>query len=369
MRLFLLSDFTSAHTQKWVTALDAEGVELAIFTLTAPKPNGYQTTLQRTTIFDAFAIQESDVFVGGLLPKLRYFKVLPYLRKAIRSFQPDILHAHYASSYGLLGAMMRFRPYIVSVWGTDVYTFPNQNFVNKAILKYNLACADLVCSTSKDMRTETEKYTKTDIVLTPFGIDTDFFKPLAIDRIYPKTDLVIGLIKRMDDTYGIDVLIRAFAVLLQNFPQKSLRLLLVGGGIHQTKYEALCADLGLTDCVLFPGLVPYEDVPHWQNELDIYVCPSNNESFGVSALEAMACEKPVVVTNVGGLPEVVVENVTGFIVPPRDVACLAKAIQTLIENPDLAEKMAKAGRLHVIENYEWRANVATMLGVYTKIRG
>ena len=75
MRIFLLADFISAHTQKWVTALDAEGVELAIFTLTAPKPNGYQTTLQRTTIFDAFAIHEDAVFVGGLLPKLRYLKV------------------------------------------------------------------------------------------------------------------------------------------------------------------------------------------------------------------------------------------------------------------------------------------------------
>ena len=365
MRIFLLADFTSAHTQKWVTALDAEDVELAIFTLTAPKPNGYQTTLQRTTIFDAFAIHEGAVFVGGLLPKLRYLNVLPYLRKAIQTFQPDILHAHYASSYGLLGAMMRFRPYIVSVWGTDVYTFPNQNFVNKRILKYNLACADLVCSTSKAMRAETEKYTKTEIVVTPFGIDTAFFKPLKIDRIYPKSDLVIGLVKRMDDTYGIDVLIRAFAVLLERLPEKPLRLLLVGGGIHQAKYKILCHDLGINDRVLFPGLVRYEDVPRWQNELDIYVSPSNSESFGVSALEAMACEKPVVVTNVGGLPEVVVENVTGFIVPPRNVASLAQAIQTLIENPDTAQKMAKAGRLHVIENYEWRANVQTMMEIYS----
>jgi glycosyltransferase involved in cell wall biosynthesis len=87
-------------------------------------------------------------------------------------------------------------------------------------------------------------------------------------------------------------------------------------------------------------------------------------SFGVSALEAMACEKPVVVTNVGGLPEVVIENITGFIVPPRDVAHLAKAIKILIKNPDLAEKMRKAGRIHVEKNYEWQDNVQTMVAIY-----
>jgi glycosyltransferase involved in cell wall biosynthesis len=119
------------------------------------------------------------------------------------------------------------------------------------------------------MRTETEKYTTKPILLTPFGIDTHFFKPLEINRIYPKSDIVIGLVKRMDDTYGIDYLIRAFALLTQELPDYSLRLLLVGGGIHQVKYEQLCADLGIKERVSFPGLVAYEDVPQWQNQLDI----------------------------------------------------------------------------------------------------
>jgi glycosyltransferase involved in cell wall biosynthesis len=366
MRIFLLSDINSAHTQKWLTALDAEGVTLAIFTLTAPLPKGYQAQLVRTIVYDGLAQNDSNVFSAGLAQKLRYLRALPYLRKAIADFQPDIVHAHYATSYGLLGAMTRFRPYIVSVWGSDVYTFPNDFFINKYILKYNLNCADVICSTSKAMRTETQKYTQKAIEITPFGIDTDFFEPLKINRIYDKSDIVIGLIKRMDDTYGIDYLIRAFALLTQQLPERSLRLLLVGGGIHQAKYEQLCHDLDIKERVSFPGLVPYEDVPQWQNQLDIYVSPSNSESFGVSALEAMACEKPVVVTNVGGLPEVVVENITGFIVPPRDVTLLAKAIKTLIENPDLAEKMRKAGRIHVQKNYEWQGSVQTMIGIYKK---
>jgi L-malate glycosyltransferase len=367
VRIFLLADFTSAHTQKWVTALDAEGCELAVFTLTAPQPDGYQNRLQRTTIFDGIALGDSSVFTGRLAPKLRYFQALPYLRQAIKTFQPDILHAHYATSYGLLGAMMRFRPYIISVWGSDVYVFPNQFFLNKYILKYNLSCADLICSTSKAMRTETQKYTTKRIAVTPFGIDTAIFKPLEINRIYPKSDIVIGLIKRMDDTYGINYLIQAFDIVQKKLPEKSLRLLLVGGGVHQSKYEQLCADLGIADRVFFPGLVRYEDVPKWQNELDIYVCPSNSESFGVSALEAMACEKPVIVTDVGGLPEVVVADTTGFIVPPRNAALIAQKMLYLIENPVFMEKMAKAGRTHVQANYEWQGNVQTMIDIYKTI--
>ena len=140
--------------------------------------------------------------------------------------------------------------------------------------------------------------------------------------------------------------------------------MLVGGGVHQAKYKALAESLGIIEKVDFPGLVPYEDVPYWQNQLDIYVSPSNSESFGVSALEAMACEKPVIVTDVGGLPEVVVADETGYIVPPRKPEAIAEKIVLLLNDSALRQKMGRAGRLHVQRNYEWQQNVAQMIAVY-----
>jgi len=102
---------------------------------------------------------------------------------------------------------------------------------------------------------------------------------------------------------------------------------------------------------VFTGKVNYGEVPKYHNMLTISVFPSifESESFGVSILEASACEKPVVVSNVGGLPEVVDDQKTGFIVPPKDPEKLAEAIEKLILNESLRLQIGKAGRIMVKE--------------------
>ncbi|MEY4926458.1 MAG: hypothetical protein RI894_894, partial [Bacteroidota bacterium] len=170
--------------------------------------------------------------------------------------------------------------------------------------------------------------------------------------------------------YGISYLIQAFALVLNRHKTAPLRLLLVGGGIKEREYKQLAIDLGIAEHVVFQGLVPFSEVPDWHNELDIYVSPSilDSESFGVSAVEAMACERPVIVTDVGGLPEVVLKGKTGLIIPPRNAEAIANAILFLIENPELAAEMGRQGRLHAKATYEWRDNVQTMLDIYKSLK-
>jgi len=98
--------------------------------------------------------------------------------------------------------------------------------------------------------------------------------------------------------------------------------------------------------------------------LDIYVAPSLEESFGVAVLEASACNKPVVVSNVGGLPEVVDNGITGFIVEPMNPNDLATAIEKLVRNPSLRLEMGRKGREKVFEEYEWNKCVSAMIEHY-----
>ncbi len=372
MKILLLADVTSAHTQKWVEALDAvPNLELGLFTLTQPVENGYTTRLQKTTVFSALSFAGTGLFLGGLLPKIQYLKVIPYLKKTIKTFNPDLIHAHYATSYGLLGALSGKHPFMLSVWGSDIYDFPNEGFLNRYIIKYNLKNADVIGSTSFVMKKETEKYVQNKpIYVTPFGIDSSVFLPKKALNLGNSELKTIGIVKRMDDKYGIDYLIRGFAMVLKAYNAAPLRLLLVGGGIKEESYKKLATDLGIAQHVVFQGLVPFNEVPDWHNELDIYVSPSvlDSESFGVSAVEAMACERPVIVANVGGLPEVVLENETGIVIPPRNAAAIAEAILHILENPEQAINMGKQGRKHVQKNYEWRNNVKTMLDVYESYR-
>ena len=108
-------------------------------------------------------------------------------------------------------------------------------------------------------------------------------------------------------------------------------------------------------------------LPEYIGKMDIFVMPSLSESFGVSALEAESMEIPVVATNVGGIPEVVVNEVTGLLVKPNNHWALANAIIKLLSNNDLRTKMGKNGRKLVIEKYNWQENMEKIEKIYKSL--
>lgn len=368
MKILLLSDPASSHTIKWARSLVLSGLEIVIFGLNNCESETYANFPGIKVI--SIGIGMNIIRVGkGHIQKLNYLKALPLLRQTIKEFSPDIVHAHYASSYGLLGALCGFRPYALSVWGSDVFDFPNSSFLHRWLIKFNLSCADKVLSTSHVMALETNKYTPKSIEVTPFGIDLSVFKPEIVISPFGPEDIVIGTVKTLEEKYGIEYLIRAFHQVRYRHPELSLKLLIVGGGSLDQSLKVLASELGLDDCTIFTGRVPYNDIPKYQNMLSISVSVSvsNSESFGVAIIEASACEKPVVVSNIGGLPEVVEDGVTGIVVPPRNPEKTAEAIEKLVLNKELRKKMGKAGRERVKKLYDWDKNVEQMISIYERV--
>ncbi len=156
--------------------------------------------------------------IKGEASKIEYVKALPALKQAIKAFQPDVVHAHYATSYGMLGASSGFHPLIISVWGSDIYEFPIKSFLHKSFLKRNLRKADYIWSTGEAMAKEASKYTSKNIDITPFGIDLNAFKPMNVKSLFNDEDIVIGTIKSLESNYRIDLLIGAFEILNKNIP-------------------------------------------------------------------------------------------------------------------------------------------------------
>lgn len=148
-----------------------------------------------------------------------------------------------------------------------------------------------------------------------------------------------------------------------------LKLLIVGDGPQKGELEHFVDELQLTDVTTFTGNVLNNSVCSYLHQMDIYVALSrlDSESFGVAILEASACELPVVVSNVGGLPEVVEDGKTGFVVPKENPTAAANALLELIENPSLRNQMGKEGRKMVIKDYEWSENVTRMENLYGKV--
>lgn len=367
MKVLLLSDAYSIHTVKWAQSLSKKGIEIAIFSLNfnENEKNPYHN-FNDIKLF--YYVNKNVKKRSSGLVKLSYLSALPALKKAITEFKPDILHAHYASSYGLLGALSGFHPYIISVWGSDVFDFPNVSLLHKMVIKYNLSVADKVLSTSNIMAMETSKYTNKEIIVTPFGIDLDKFKPLKVNTIFNKEDIVIGTVKTLEENYGIEYLIRAFAIVRNKYKGLPLKLLIVGSGSLKNSLNQLVNKLNLDDVTVFTGKVSHELVPIYDNLLSISVSVSNSESFGVAVIEASACEKPVIVSDVGGLPEVVANGITGIVVPPRNAEKTAEAIEKLIFDKSLRDRMGKAGRERVSILYDWNKNVEQMIDIYKMIK-
>lgn len=364
MKVFILSDISSTHTKRWVKSLSEANVEIFLFGLFKCDESFY-ADLKNVTVYNYnFSFQTQSVFAQWILGKVLYFKSLKSIKRKIKEFQPDIVHAHYASSYGLLGALAGFHPYIISVWGSDVYSYPKAGNIYKRLLKYSLRKADMVLSTSRCMAEETNRYTSKKIGITPFGVDTDFFKPLAKNA---SDSLVIGTVKTLSPNYGIDLLIRAFAQVVKQNPDKPLSLQIVGDGPEKENLQNLCCELQIQDHVQFLGFIANENLPQIYNGIDIFVALSFSESFGVVAIEAMSCGCPVVASDAEGFCEVIKDGETGIIVPRNNPEAAAQAIQALIDNPERRHQMGIAGRQHVQQLYDWNKNVETMKQYYQEL--
>ncbi len=366
IKILFLSDINSAHTQKWALALADKGYLIRIFSLNKNKSDWFKgiPNIEYTTSESGF-----DVPGKKELGKLEYLKALPELKRVIKSFQPDILHAHYATSYGLLGALSGFHPFVLSVWGSDVYEFPQTSFLHKSLLKRNLRKADYILSTSNIMAIETAKYTDKKIHITPFGVDLNVFKPMAVKHPFNEGDIVIGTIKALELKYGINYLIESFEILCKKHPELPLKLLIVGKGSQETTLRKLCKEKGIEDNVKFTGWIKPEEVPLYHNMLDIFVALSvtDSESFGVAVIEASACSKPVVVSNVSGFEEVVENGITGIIVPRRDSVAAANAIEKIVLDKKLGTSFGEAGRKRVEKLYNWTSNLDDIMAIYNVV--
>ena len=368
MRVLMLANPDSVHTLKWVRGLSSRGVEVLLLGLQAPRALSY-AGLPGVRLETAGV--PARVTRGGewSAAKLAYLAGVRRARALARAWRPDVVHAHYLTSYGLVGALAGLRPLLVSVWGADIYENPDRSWLHRRVARFALARADRVSATSQVMARRTRAFTAHDVRVIPFGIDPAVFAPGREATPFAPGDLVIGTVKTMHPKYGISVLIEAFARLVARHPALPLRLLLVGGGPQLDALRALAARLGVGDRTHFTGQVAMAEVPRHHRMIDIYAALStlDSESFGVAVIEAGASGRPVVVSDVGGLPEVVRDGETGLIVPRNDATAAADALERLVLDPALRARLGAAGRAHVTATYDFDRNLDQMLALYAEM--
>jgi L-malate glycosyltransferase len=296
---------------------------------------------------------------------LSYFLGAPKALWETRRYKPDLLHVHYASGFGLWGLMANVSPTIVSVWGSDIVRFTTAP-LGKRFLRRVLHKADHVTATSHfllDSAIELLPELKDKISIVPFGV------PVLEQVAAPPATFPVKLcfIKSHRPMYGPDILIKAFALARREVPD--LLLTMAGRGEYTKELLRLVIALKLKDSVEFIGYVPNDSIYKFLVAHHIMVMPSLQEAFGVAALEAGACGRPVIATRVGGVPEIVLNNRTGLLVPPNDVEALAEAIVTMAKDEEMRRSMGRAGYEFVRDNYSWEKSLDQMCGIYERVLG
>jgi glycosyltransferase involved in cell wall biosynthesis len=350
LQIAYLADAASIHTERWARAFAAQGHDVHVFSL-------------RPAVIPG-------VLVHHLVPlwpgKSGYPTVVLRLREMLRHLRPDVVHAHYLTSYGLLGVLTGVRPLIVSMWGSDVLDFPCKSPLHRRLVAWILQKADLLMSTSEAMVRTVQPWLPPGkpVHVTPFGVDVTAFHP---GPEQPDEPVIIGTSCYLIPRKRIDLLLRAAATVIKRPQGPEIQVRIAGEGEEQPSLEALAQELGIADRVTWLGWQSGEALAAAVRDFAVMVVPSRQEAFGVVALEAAASGVPIIATRVDGFVESVAEGVSGLLVPPEDEPALTAALASLVDDAPKRRAMGRSAREWVCRTYAWDLTVQRMVGLYAEL--
>ncbi len=264
--------------------------------------------------------------------------------------QLDLLHVHYAIPHASAAYMAKQIlkteghdiPVITTLHGTDI-TLVGKDASYEPVVTFSINASDGVTAVSKDLKEDTYKHFKVtqDIEVIPNFIDLQRFKKQKKDHfktaICPEDEKLIVHTSNFRKVKRVEDVVKIFHNVRKKIKAK---LLLVGDGPERNHIESLCRELNTGDDVRFLGKL--EAVEEVLSVADLFLMPSEKESFGLAALEAMACEVPVISSNTGGLPELMVDGKTGFMSDVGDVEEMSKKALYILDDKNLPSFKAHA---------------------------
>ena len=326
----------------------------------------YASTLPARDTFHGIPVRRfpfRDVLASGKIDEM--MEVRSRVAELKRTFAPDLIHLNAADAttfFHLTTANAFSAPTLLTLHGLA----PDQGSDDHSVLIKMLQTADWVtcCSSAvldEALRLAPHIASRSSVIHNAWTPGDLSPAPLRFDE--PRL-LCLG---RLSREKGVDLAVEAFAVLARRFPE--IRLVIAGDGPERQALADQAAGLGVSDRVDFVGWVAPDDVAALIEKASIVLVPSRWEGFGLVALEAAVMGRPVVATNVGGLPEVVKNNETGILVPVDEIDELVKAVEHLLTNPDRAIAMGAAARRHAMQAFNWSNHVEAYDRIYRRLIG
>ncbi len=280
----------------------------------------------------------------------------------------DLLHVHYAIPHATVAYMAkkillskgRYVPVVTTLHGTDI-TLVGNNKEFAPVVEFGINKSDGVTAVSQNLKNQTNEYfdIKDDIRVIYNFIDFERFKPTDKNHfkkaLAPDGEPILTHVSNFRKVKRVDDVVKVFHKI---YKEKPCKLLLIGDGPERRKVEETCREIGLCHEVRFLG--KQDAVEEILNISDLFIIPSENESFGLAALEAMACKVPVISSNAGGLPEINIHGETGFMSNVGDVDDMAKNALKILKDAETLERfkenaLAQAKRFdidNILPQYE-----------------
>ena len=291
--------------------------------------------------FRHFGIAYGHGVVGNLRrrPWLSLFvpaMLVSFARAARRATrEADVVHAHWLPSS--IAAAATGRPFVVQLWGTDVALAQHAPWIARRVLRR----ARLVVCASRELADAARRLGAREVRVIPNGIE------VPADVREPDDPPHVLYVGRLSAEKGVRELVAA---------TRGLPLVVAGDGPLRDEVPGAL------------GMVPHDELLRLYERAAVVACPSRREGFGVACLEAMAAGRPVVASSVGGLRDLVVDGVTGLLVPPGDVAALRAALEQLLADAGLRKRLGRAARERVLAEFTWKRYAEHIRRAYDEAR-
>jgi D-inositol-3-phosphate glycosyltransferase len=361
----------NVYVHEIATAFSDRGIATDIFTRCTPSDPEFEQLTPLSRVIYLPAGQDLDKYslyaeVPGFANRIRQFAI-------VEDLTYDLIFSHYWLS-GEVACLLR--PRLATGWAHVAHTLglvKNQTLaagerpepeLRIQVEKEIAAQADLLIASTEDERADLVRLYGANpdhVAVVPPGVDLSMFQP--IDRDEARRTIGYGagrlllFVGRLERLKGVEVAIRALA-LLRDRAHDDVRLLILGEDSRdgdeseKDRLKELAAAAGVRDRVDFLGSVAHHELPFFYSAADVCVMPSYSESFGLVALEAQACGRPVVGSGVSGLRSVVRDEVSGYLLDSHDPAMYAERMGRLLDNPELAQQMGRRGRL-LAQRFSW----------------
>ena len=300
-------------------------------------------------------------------------RLLADLRRVIQEFKPDLVQSGPLQRSAFLVALSGFRPLVSMSWGYDLLHDASRNSLWRWATQYTLTRSAIMVGDCATIRQKAISFGMPGdrIVTFPWGVDINHYSPDGSGRNQPDRrerlgwgaeTFVLLSTRGWEPIYGVDLIARAFARLAPQRPE--LRLLMLGNGSLSGELRRIFRQAGVLEQVHFPGQVNQRDLPRYYRAADLYLSASHSDGTSISLLEAMACGRPALVSDIPGNREWVFQGENGWWFENGDVESLTQALLCAIQERRRLPQMGRAARRLAEQHANWEHNFPKLLEAY-----